>query len=70
MCDVYLCFVTFPCGVLGQMWYLIVLAPDLCFYNRDYAVVPTYKCLEHMPRYMTIRNVRGFDHESRYSDYI
>ena len=25
-----LCFVTFPCGVLGQVWYLIVLIPDLC----------------------------------------
>ena len=23
-------FVTFPCGVLGQVWYLIVLIPDLC----------------------------------------
>ena len=23
-------FVTFPCGVLGQVWYLIVLLPDLC----------------------------------------
>ena len=23
-------FVTFPCGVLGQVWYLIVLFPDLC----------------------------------------
>ena len=23
-------FVTFPCGILGQMWYLIVLIPDLC----------------------------------------
>ena len=23
-------FVTFPCGILGQMWYLIVLVPDLC----------------------------------------
>ena len=22
-------FVTFPCGVLGQVWYLIVLIPDL-----------------------------------------
>ena len=21
-------FVTFPCGILGQMWYLIVLIPD------------------------------------------
>ena len=26
ICD----FVTFPCGILGQMWYLIVLVPDLC----------------------------------------
>ena len=23
-------FVTFPCGILRQMWYLIVLIPDLC----------------------------------------
>ena len=22
--------VTLPCGVLGQVWYLIVLIPDLC----------------------------------------
>ena len=25
----YCVFVTFPCGVLGQMWYLIVSIPDL-----------------------------------------
>ena len=33
----YCDFVTFPCGILGQVWYLIVLIPDLCrlsyFYN-------------------------------------
>ena len=23
-------FVTFPCGILGQVWYLIVSFPDLC----------------------------------------
>ena len=23
-------FVTFPCGILGQVWCLIVLIPDLC----------------------------------------
>ena len=28
--DVYCFFVTFPCGILGQVWYLIVLIPDLC----------------------------------------
>ena len=28
--DVYCIFVTFPCGILGQVWYLIVSFPDLC----------------------------------------
>ena len=28
--DVYCIFVTFPCGILGQMWYLIVSFTDLC----------------------------------------
>ena len=28
--DVNCIFVTFPCGILGQVWYLIVLFPDLC----------------------------------------
>ena len=28
--DVYSTFVTFPCGILGQVWYLIVSFPDLC----------------------------------------
>ena len=26
----YCVFVTFPCGVLRQVWFLIVLIPDLC----------------------------------------
>ena len=26
----YCDFITFPCGILGQVWYLIVLIPDLC----------------------------------------
>ena len=26
----YCVFVTFPCGVLGQVWCLIVWIPDLC----------------------------------------
>ena len=29
VCDVCVC-VTFPCGILGQVWYLIVSIPDLC----------------------------------------
>ena len=31
-------FVTFPCGILGQLWYLIVSIPDLCrisYFNNN-----------------------------------
>ena len=28
--DVNCFYVTFPCGILGQVWYLIVSFPDLC----------------------------------------
>ena len=28
--NVYCMFVTFPCGNLGQVWYLIASFPDLC----------------------------------------
>ena len=36
-------FVTFPCGILGQVWYLIVSVPDLCrlSYIRTYIFVRT-----------------------------
>ena len=30
VCGVYYEFVTFPIGILGQVWYLIVSIPDLC----------------------------------------
>ena len=31
LCVMFYCdFVTFPCGVLGQVWYLIVSTPDIC----------------------------------------
>ena len=29
-------FVTFPFGILGQVWYLIVLIPDLCCLSNFY----------------------------------
>ena len=35
---VYCIFVTFPCGILGQVWYLIVSFPDL-------------SCLSHFKSY-------------------
>ena len=28
--DVYCIFVTFPCGILGQVWLMIVSFPDPC----------------------------------------
>ena len=28
--DVYCIFVTFRCGILGQVWYLIISFSDLC----------------------------------------
>ena len=28
--DIYCFFVTFPRGILGQVWYLIVSFPELC----------------------------------------
>ena len=32
-------FVTFPYGVLGQVWYLIVSIPDLCLLSYFYYVL-------------------------------
>ena len=29
-------FVSFPCGILGQLWYFIVLIPDLCHLSYFY----------------------------------
>ena len=31
-------FVTFPCGILGQVWYLVVSIPDIChlsYFNKQ-----------------------------------
>ena len=30
--------VTFPFGILGQVWYLIVLIPDLCPFSKFHTV--------------------------------
>ena len=35
-------FVTFPCGILGQVWYLIVLIPDLCLFLNLRATGPVH----------------------------
>ena len=39
MCDVCLCFVTFPYGVLSQVWYLIVSIPDLCLPSSFFVII-------------------------------
>ena len=36
VCDGYCDFVTFPCGILGQVWYFIVSIPDLCHLSYLY----------------------------------
>ena len=38
VCDVKLCFVTFPFGILGHVWYLIVSNPYLCRLSYFYIV--------------------------------
>ena len=37
--------VTFPCGALGQVWYLIASIPDLCL--LPYFAVHTYQLVFH-----------------------
>ena len=41
LCEMFPCVcVTFPCGVSGQVWYFIVMIPDICllFYFYMYTV--------------------------------
>ena len=40
ICDVNCDFVTFPFGILGQAWYLIVSIPDLCTLTYFYDKLP------------------------------
>ena len=39
VCGVFLCFVTFSCGVLGQVWYLIVLIPEVAAVNHQIKIL-------------------------------
>ena len=41
-------FVTFPYGVLGQVWYMIVAIPDFCLLPYFYMGKPFYKPIEHI----------------------
>ena len=48
VCDVYCGFVTFPFGILGHVWYLIVSIPDPCclsnftIYNMSCTMVSVF----------------------------
>ena len=47
LCVVVSCvFVTFPYGVPGQAWYLIVSIPDLC--NLTYFVITCWERTNHL----------------------
>ena len=39
--DVYCIFVTFPCGILGQVWYLILSFTDLCCLSNFDSLCPS-----------------------------
>ena len=61
----YCVFVTFPCGILGQVWYLIVSIPDRCHlsYFKKLSTLPTFKNyiiskfnIAYVPPYFTIGN--------------
>ena len=43
-------FVTFPCVILGQVWYLTVLIPDLCplSYFKKIAILVTDVFMKYM----------------------
>ena len=45
VCDVYCDFVTFPFGILGQVWYLVVSIPDpycLSYLKNRHIKYPQY----------------------------
>ena len=44
VCDVYCDVVTFPFGIMGQVWYLIVSIPDpCCLYNFNFHITTDLK---------------------------
>ena len=53
-------FVTFPCSILGQVWYLIVSIPDPCFLSLSYFVSDngrTFKSAEFQCFVKNISNI-------------
>ena len=47
--DVHCIFVTFPFGILGEVWYLIVSFPDLCHLSSFKTMaIETFKLINNM----------------------
>ena len=55
VCDVYCDFISFPFGILGQVWYLIVSIPDPCCLSYVVAYVRTAKVPFY--RYLKVFNL-------------
>ena len=66
VCEVFMCFVIFQCGVLGQVWYLIVSIPDLCLltYFLHYNFLKLHKSC-HKIRYIISLAVRTIPYNSK-----
>ena len=46
VCEVNCVFVTFPCSILGQVWYLIVSIPDFCCLSYyDHCVIRQFEVI-------------------------
>ena len=43
--DHYFIFVTFQCGILGQVWYLIVSCPDICHLSYFFYIMSDFEGL-------------------------
>ena len=44
-------FVTFPCGILAQVWYLIISIPDLCRLSNFVYICDKYQNITCCPIY-------------------
>ena len=56
----YCAFVTFPCGVLGQVWCLIVSVPDLCLLSNFHIYIHLFQQTLQMFFFFCHRTVKVF----------
>ena len=73
LCDVFLCFVTFPYSVMGPVWYLIVWIPDICLLsyfgpvNISNIIVLSYYGTNNLSSYCIIMLLKGVSLEAKKS---